>query len=405
MVTAEQHQHQHQQPDCEHDSSENEFNDNINDENDESLEAARADVELLQAAYPDEIESITTDAEKDDVRFPLTVRLHFSKTTSCELQWREGYPDESTVEIVSWRIKDAREQPCLERALAALRSAARVGSNSDYAGVGMACCAAALEAWHGTHTADSSSASASTSVANLLAVSVSVSVSEGDLDVDDNNNNSIHCNTNSNHDNDNCCTWISGDPLVDRKSVFQAHLCRLENEANVAPALQQLLTSSSKMQRATHHMYAYRITEQHHQQQQQQQQQQQACRSYSASADKRSDPPGNNRRNKNTPADSAANEDAVVWVVKHDNSDDGEDGAGSRLAHLLQMRHDDNVLVVVSRWYGGIPLGPKRFAHISNVARTLLVQAQQQQQPQQQHSHNCRNSSTGTPKQKGNGKK
>ena len=256
----------------------------------------------------------------------------------------------------------------------------------------MACCAAALEAWHGTHTADSSSASAS--VANLLAVSVSVSVSEGDLDVDDNN---IHCNTNSNHDNDNCFTWISGDPLVDRKSVFQAHLCRLENEANVAPALQQLLTSSSKMQRATHHMYAYRITEQ----------QQQSCRSYSASAsaDKRSDPPGNNRRNKNTPADSAANEDAVVWVVKHDNSDDGEDGAGSRLAHLLQMRHDDNVLVVVSRWYGGIPLGPKRFAHISNVARTLLVQAQQQQQPQQQHSHNCRNPSTGAPKQKGNGKK
>ena len=110
MVTAQQHQHQ--QPDCDHHSSENEFNDNdnINDENDESLEAARADVELLQAAYPDEIESITTDAEKDAVRFPLTVRLHFSKTTSCELQWREGYPDESTVEIVSWRIKDARER-------------------------------------------------------------------------------------------------------------------------------------------------------------------------------------------------------------------------------------------------------------------------------------------------------
>ena len=33
----------------------------------------------------------------------------------------------------------------------------------------------------------------------------------------------------------------------------------------------------------------------------------------------------------------------------------------------------DGVLIVVSRWFGGIHLGPKRFAHITNVARTLLV--------------------------------
>ena len=37
-------------------------------------------------------------------------------------------------------------------------------------------------------------------------------------------------------------------------------------------------------------------------------------------------------------------------VLKHDNDDDGEDAAGSRLAHLLQMREDDGVLVLVSRW-------------------------------------------------------
>jgi hypothetical protein len=61
-------------------------------------------------------------------------------------------------------------------------------------------------------------------------------------------------------------------------------------------------------------------------------------------------------------------------VLKHDNDDDGEDGAGSRLAHLLEMRQEDGVLVLVSRWFGGIQLGPKRFAHISNVARDLLVQ-------------------------------
>ena len=59
-------------------------------------------------------------------------------------------------------------------------------------------------------------------------------------------------------------------------------------------------------------------------------------------------------------------------IIKHDNDDDGEDGAGSRLAQLLEMRKEDGVLVLVSRWYGGTHLGPKRFAHIVNVARDLL---------------------------------
>merc|ERR1712176_887878 len=71
-----------------------------------------------------------------------------------------------------------------------------------------------------------------------------------------------------------------------------------------------------------------------------------------------------------------AKEQQYRVILKHDNDDDGEDGAGRRLAHLLEMRHDVNVLVLVSRWYGGVLLGPKRSAHITNVARELLVQTQ-----------------------------
>jgi putative IMPACT (imprinted ancient) family translation regulator len=33
-----------------------------------------------------------------------------------------------------------------------------------------------------------------------------------------------------------------------------------------------------------------------------------------------------------------------------------------------------NVVVVVSRWFGGIELGPARFTHINNAARELLVE-------------------------------
>lgn len=38
---------------------------------------------------------------------------------------------------------------------------------------------------------------------------------------------------------------------------------------------------------------------------------------------------------------------------------------------ILDVR---NVLVVVSRWYGGILLGPDRFKHINNCARNILVE-------------------------------
>ena len=127
--------------------------------------------------------------------------------------------------------------------------------------------------------------------------------------------------------------WISGEPLLDKKSSFQAHLCEVHSEEDVRGALQQLLTSSSKIQRASHNMSAWRIAE------------------------------------KTIQADG---EERII--IKHDNDDDGEDAAGSKLAYLLDMRKDVNVLVVVSRWYGGIHLGPKRFAHIVNVARKLLVE-------------------------------
>ncbi len=55
-----------------------------------------------------------------------------------------------------------------------------------------------------------------------------------------------------------------------------------------------------------------------------------------------------------------------------DFDDDGEAAAGSRLLKLLQIVSASNVVVVVSRWYGGILLGPSRFQIITNAARSLL---------------------------------
>lgn len=38
-------------------------------------------------------------------------------------------------------------------------------------------------------------------------------------------------------------------------------------------------------------------------------------------------------------------------------------------AHGLQLQ-----VVVVSRWFGGVLLGPERFRHINNAGRQILVQ-------------------------------
>ncbi|KAG5438466.1 hypothetical protein PCANB_002569 [Pneumocystis canis] len=73
---------------------------------------------------------------------------------------------------------------------------------------------------------------------------------------------------------------------------------------------------------------------------------------------------------------SIANATHNIWayrlIAENDNDDDGEKGAGSNLSHLLHSMDVKNVLVVVSRWYGGINLGPDRFKLINSSAKAAL---------------------------------
>jgi len=59
-------------------------------------------------------------------------------------------------------------------------------------------------------------------------------------------------------------------------------------------------------------------------------------------------------------------------VLYQDNDDDGESAAGGRLAHLLQILDVKDVLVVVTRYFGGTLLGADRFKHINQAARDAL---------------------------------
>ncbi|CAD0090090.1 unnamed protein product [Aureobasidium vineae] len=56
-----------------------------------------------------------------------------------------------------------------------------------------------------------------------------------------------------------------------------------------------------------------------------------------------------------------------------DCDDDGETAAGGRLLHLMQLMDIWDVMVVVTRWYGGVQLGPDRFRLINTAARDAFV--------------------------------
>jgi putative IMPACT (imprinted ancient) family translation regulator len=53
-------------------------------------------------------------------------------------------------------------------------------------------------------------------------------------------------------------------------------------------------------------------------------------------------------------------------------NDGGESGSGGRLSKLLESSNCENVIVVVSRWYGGTKLGSDRWKRISEVAKEAL---------------------------------
>lgn len=117
---------------------------------------------------------------------------------------------------------------------------------------------------------------------------------------------------------------VHGAPFTEKKSTFQAHLSPVTDVDQINTLMEALL-QNRKIAAATHNIMAYRIMI------------------------------------------------PEKGTILQDYDDDGESAAGSRLLHLLQIVDAINVVVVVSRWFGGILLGPDRFKHINNAARSLLL--------------------------------
>ena len=118
----------------------------------------------------------------------------------------------------------------------------------------------------------------------------------------------------------------SREPVVEKKSVFQAHVCVGVRDVSEVAIVMDILNESRKVRTATHNILAYRVSR---------------------------------------------NDASKSFYQDHD--DDGETAAGGRLLRLLVLADARDVVVVVSRWYGGVHLGPARFHVINACARDALV--------------------------------
>ena len=117
---------------------------------------------------------------------------------------------------------------------------------------------------------------------------------------------------------------ISGDTVTVKKSSFQGHVAIVHTLQEVKAVLRKL-KENRKVSQATHNIAAYRL--------------------------------------------SGINETSFI----QDYADDGEVNAGGRLLHLLQIMDVKNIVVIVSRWFGGVLLGPDRFRLINNCARDVIT--------------------------------
>ena len=87
----------------------------------------------------------------------------------------------------------------------------------------------------------------------------------------------------------------------------------------------------------------------------------------------------------------------VSWVMRQSGDqviehfdDDKEYGAGRKLLLLLRNHNITNKFVCVTRWYGGVNLGPARFEYILEAAKqTLGIDDHSKPAAEHKHSHHA----------------
>ena len=124
--------------------------------------------------------------------------------------------------------------------------------------------------------------------------------------------------------------WSTSSKLTLHKSVFVGRATRATSAAHARQLVQQLVATDKRAARATHNIAAWRT--------------------------------GGGGGGKEV-------------VMEEGAADDGESGAGARMLTVLRQMGACDVVVVVSRAFGGVKLGPDRFRMIGMAAKEAVVDA------------------------------
>ncbi|KAI0105241.1 hypothetical protein GGR51DRAFT_560453 [Nemania sp. FL0031] len=123
-------------------------------------------------------------------------------------------------------------------------------------------------------------------------------------------------------------SWLTSQPVTLKQSTFIVRAIPLTEPSQRQPVLQSLFTAIPSLQSATHNAWAFRVKV------------------------------PTNLFNATT--------------IREDSFDDGESGCGSFLLKTMQEMNAVDTLVVMTRWYGGIMLGPDRWRIMRNCLRDAL---------------------------------
>ncbi|KAK1759687.1 hypothetical protein QBC47DRAFT_372800 [Echria macrotheca] len=117
--------------------------------------------------------------------------------------------------------------------------------------------------------------------------------------------------------------WATSQPVTLKSSTFIARATQLSDPAQRKQLIQSLLNENPKLKTATHNAWAYRVSS-----------------------------PGGR--------------------IREESFDDGESGCGNLMLRVMREHNAVDTLVVLTRWFGGIMLGPDRWRLMRNVVTGAL---------------------------------
>ncbi|KAI1374388.1 hypothetical protein F4677DRAFT_447382 [Hypoxylon crocopeplum] len=125
-------------------------------------------------------------------------------------------------------------------------------------------------------------------------------------------------------------SWSASQPVTLKKSTFIVRATQITETSQRQPTIQSLFAAIPSLQSASHNAWAYRVR---------------------------------------VPTNLFG-----ATTIREESFDDGESGCGDFLLKNMRETNAVNTLVVMTRWYGGIMLGPDRWRIMRNCLKDALAE-------------------------------